>query len=479
MINLAAHQVSARADSRFLSSYPAARYGSPSFCGTPLIFPDIPPPKTAPTLTLHTTSLPTSPRRLETSSRPRMAHMPPASPRTARPLIPPTPRPLTSMMATIDPPRPMAAILALGAAKLPAAGAEAAKPHPSTLVPVMPSPRPATNRKVGAREMPADTLELLLSKPAGGGPNSAASGQVRQRPTSPLLTNLPEPPAESHEEAWADFRIHIYRRLVAGTDGPPPPEPTARKPPRRRKKRRPKREGAAEAETGASADGGSAEAAAEQSWGFRITSTLQQMAAKSHMKMMDVFRKYDSDGSGHIDQFEFEAAIAELGLLDVPPYAARAVFEEYDADGSGSLDMEELATMIKAGRGPSKLDPLLAAGAVDTGTYMPQAKRIGSQRANHRQMEAALQRLQDMDADGDGSADLQEVLAFLLAMFRLGFWPSALVMLIGASLYLTRERTTRNIRMAIIVPICISIVAFLVFTQVFYVPFPESSWFAG
>ncbi|MBT4906670.1 MAG: tripartite tricarboxylate transporter TctB family protein [Rhodospirillaceae bacterium] len=71
------------------------------------------------------------------------------------------------------------------------------------------------------------------------------------------------------------------------------------------------------------------------------------------------------------------------------------------------------------------------------------------------------------------------VLAFLLAMFRLGFWPSSLIMLIGASLYLTRERTTRNIRMAIIAPICISIVAFLVFTQVFYVPFPESSWFAG
>ena len=71
------------------------------------------------------------------------------------------------------------------------------------------------------------------------------------------------------------------------------------------------------------------------------------------------------------------------------------------------------------------------------------------------------------------------VLAFLLAMFRLGFWPSALIMLIGASLYLTRERTTRNIRMAIVAPICISIVAFLVFTQVFYVPFPEAGWFAG
>jgi len=71
------------------------------------------------------------------------------------------------------------------------------------------------------------------------------------------------------------------------------------------------------------------------------------------------------------------------------------------------------------------------------------------------------------------------VIAFLFVMFGVGFWPSALVMLILTSLYLTQERTTRNMRMAIIVPICISIVAFLIFTQVFYVPFPEAGWFAG
>lgn len=71
------------------------------------------------------------------------------------------------------------------------------------------------------------------------------------------------------------------------------------------------------------------------------------------------------------------------------------------------------------------------------------------------------------------------VLAYLVAMFRIGFWPSSLIMLILTSLYLTQERTARNIRMAIIVPICISIVAFLIFTQVFFIPFPEASWFAS
>jgi hypothetical protein len=71
------------------------------------------------------------------------------------------------------------------------------------------------------------------------------------------------------------------------------------------------------------------------------------------------------------------------------------------------------------------------------------------------------------------------VLAFLFVMFGLGFWPSALITLILTSLYLTQERTTRNVRLAIIVPVCISIVAYLIFTQVFYVPFPEAGWFTS
>lgn len=90
----------------------------------------------------------------------------------------------------------------------------------------------------------------------------------------------------------------------------------------------------------------------------------------------------------------------------------------------------------------------------------------------------------EMTADNWASAVdvvvfLVVVLAYLFVMFGLGFWPASLIMLILTSLYLTRERTARNIRLAFIVPVCISIVAFLIFTQVFYVPFPESGWFGG
>ena len=78
---------------------------------------------------------------------------------------------------------------------------------------------------------------------------------------------------------------------------------------------------------------------------------------------------------------------------------------------------------------------------------------------------------------GDVTVSLVIVILYLFVMFGIGFWPASLIMLIITSLYLTRERTGRNIRLAFIVPICISIVAFLVFTQVFYVPFPEPGWF--
>ncbi|MDG2032732.1 MAG: tripartite tricarboxylate transporter TctB family protein [Rhodospirillales bacterium] len=68
------------------------------------------------------------------------------------------------------------------------------------------------------------------------------------------------------------------------------------------------------------------------------------------------------------------------------------------------------------------------------------------------------------------------VLAFMFVMYGLGFWLSSLIMLIMASLYLTLNKTRRSVTMAVVVPIGICITAFLIFTYVFYVPFPEGSW---
>ena len=71
------------------------------------------------------------------------------------------------------------------------------------------------------------------------------------------------------------------------------------------------------------------------------------------------------------------------------------------------------------------------------------------------------------------------VLAFMFAMGGLGFWLSSLIMLILASLYLTLDKTRRSVTLATIVPFGICVSAYLIFTYVFYVPFPEGSWLAG
>ena len=71
------------------------------------------------------------------------------------------------------------------------------------------------------------------------------------------------------------------------------------------------------------------------------------------------------------------------------------------------------------------------------------------------------------------------VLAYMFVMYGLGFWLASVLMTSAASLYLTLEKTRRNIKLAVVVPICACIVAYFVFLHVFYVPFPEATWWPG
>lgn len=71
------------------------------------------------------------------------------------------------------------------------------------------------------------------------------------------------------------------------------------------------------------------------------------------------------------------------------------------------------------------------------------------------------------------------VLVYMFVMYGLGFWLSSLLMLSLTSIYLTRDKTRRNIRLAMIVPFATCVAAYLIFTLVFYVPFPEATWWPG
>ena len=63
---------------------------------------------------------------------------------------------------------------------------------------------------------------------------------------------------------------------------------------------------------------------------------------------MDVFRKFDADGSGTIEKGEFRNAIAKMGF-DAPDDCIDELFDEVDDDGSGTVDFKELNSILRVG----------------------------------------------------------------------------------------------------------------------------------
>jgi len=71
------------------------------------------------------------------------------------------------------------------------------------------------------------------------------------------------------------------------------------------------------------------------------------------------------------------------------------------------------------------------------------------------------------------------VLCYLFVMYGLGFWLASLIMLSLTSIYLTLEKTRRNIGLALVVPLATCVTAYVIFLHVFYVPVPQATWWAG
>ena len=71
------------------------------------------------------------------------------------------------------------------------------------------------------------------------------------------------------------------------------------------------------------------------------------------------------------------------------------------------------------------------------------------------------------------------VLAYIFVLNGLGFWLASFLMLSLASLYLTRDKTRRNLALAVLMPLGVCILAYFIFLRVFYVPLPEATWWPG
>lgn len=71
------------------------------------------------------------------------------------------------------------------------------------------------------------------------------------------------------------------------------------------------------------------------------------------------------------------------------------------------------------------------------------------------------------------------VLAYVFVMHGLGFWLSSFLMVLLTSVYLTLDKSRKNLGLALGVPLVACVGAYLVFTHLFYVPFPEATWWPG
>lgn len=71
------------------------------------------------------------------------------------------------------------------------------------------------------------------------------------------------------------------------------------------------------------------------------------------------------------------------------------------------------------------------------------------------------------------------VLAYILVINGLGFWLASFLMLSLTSIYLTPQKTARNVGLAVVVPLFACVLAYIVFLHLFYVPLPQATWWPG
>ena len=94
----------------------------------------------------------------------------------------------------------------------------------------------------------------------------------------------------------------------------------------------------------------------------RQVEQLREVLFTNAVRVIDLFRAWDDDGNGKIDEREFRRAIATLIDGSVPKHAAKDLYRQFDRDGSGGIDYAELNKVLRSGA-DVKLDKELQAGA--------------------------------------------------------------------------------------------------------------------
>ena len=163
-----------------------------------------------------------------------------------------------------------------------------------------------------------------------------------------------------------------------------------------------------------------------------LSAELRRAIHKCGMpRVMDLFRRFDVDGSGKIDNKEFRKAMQALELA-WPVEDMDLLFQSVDRDGSGSVEYKELNKLLRQGA-DVQLDAALKPGAVEIMKKQTSPKRTRNQAPSGPMKAVTIEGLRAaltanstrvidtfriLDKDGDGTITKAE---FGAALPLLGF----------------------------------------------------------
>ena len=108
-----------------------------------------------------------------------------------------------------------------------------------------------------------------------------------------------------------------------------------------------------------------------------IAAALREWLKKNAGKVMGMFKAWDYDGSGTVDQTEFRKAMKALGL-NAPLSHVDALFTEFDADGGGLIEFKELNRCLRQGSSIAMTKAVISANTAENDEKQVKAKRPGS-----------------------------------------------------------------------------------------------------
>ena len=153
---------------------------------------------------------------------------------------------------------------------------------------------------------------------------------------------------------------------------------------------------------------------------LNLVEQLSSIMQEHSVKLIDLFRDWDTDGNGAIDKKEFRQAVAALGY-DAPNKAIDTVFATLDVDGGGMIEYHELKASLsthskkqgqvrrrKSGEVKGRPASALSTSSVDSTDKVGTGEEefVTGMRQNAIDREAA-------DLDGDNMLDFDEFCQFV------------------------------------------------------------------